>query len=285
MRRKTRLRSILSVLFPFFLPLAVVTTWIVTQSRGQLNDPVQILASIDPSGDGTAYLSTILPDGARALWTCTSGTFVESGADSAWGRSVTWRAAPGFTDSVTVRVTTPTASDSITFLPVIREVTPSITVSSAYHLAILDRSRSVSLPAGSYSISVKDEGLAGYDGLTVLISHSPGGSRRGWVVFPGDTLEMDLPLGAVFEAVALDRLEDALDNSGAILIRFDRTGAPLWESPADDPPAVEPDDPPVVEPDDPPETEPVTHEPPPEEPIIDEPRDSLPQAPPLPEPL
>jgi hypothetical protein len=234
MRRKGSFRRTLSVVFPFFLPLAVLATWIVTQSMGQLNDPVQILASIDPSGDGTAYLSTILPDGAQALWRCSSGTFLESGENSAHGRSVTWRASPGFTDSVTVWVSTPTASDSVSFLPVIREVTPSITVSSAYHLAILERSRSVSLPAGRYTIVAIDEGLSGYDGLTVLISHSPGSPRQGWILFPGDTLEMDLPLGAVFEAVGLDRLEDALDNSGAILIRFDRVGGPVTEPLAPD---------------------------------------------------
>lgn len=213
--------------YPFLLPLAALATWIVTQSNGQVNDPVQILASIDPSGDGTAYLSTIIPDGAQALWECSSGTFAESGENTATGRSVTWRADPGFSDSVTVRVITPSAADSIRFLPVIREVTPSITVSSAYHLAVLDRSRSVSLPAGSYAVTASDEGLSGYDGLTVLILNSPGGARRGWVLFPGDSLTVDLPLGADFEAVALDGLEGALDNSGAIMIRFLRLeGAP-----------------------------------------------------------
>jgi hypothetical protein len=220
MQKKGSLRRILSVGYPFLLPLAALATWIVTQTNGQVNDPVQILASIDPSGDGTAYLSTIIPDGAQALWECSSGTFAESGENTATGRSVTWRADPGFTDSVTVRVTTPSAADSISFLPVIREVAPTITVSSAYHLAILDRSRSVSLPAGTYAVTASDEGLSGYDGLTVLILNSPGGTRMGWVLFPGDSTTVDLPLGADFEAVALDGLESALDNSGAIMIRF-----------------------------------------------------------------
>lgn len=231
MKRKGSLARLLSVGFPFLLPLAVLVVWMVTQSRGQLNEPAHILASIDPSGDGTAYLSTILPDGAQAVWSCSSGTFLESGDQNARGRSVTWKASPGFTDSVTVRVNTPSASDSLRFLPAIRQVTPSITVSCAYHLAILDRSRSVSLPAGSYRILALDEGLSGYDGLTVLLNHTPGGVRQGWVLFPGDTLALDLPLGGHFEAVGLDRLEDALDNAGALLIRFDRVGGLLPEVP------------------------------------------------------
>lgn len=212
--------------FPFLLPLAVLATWIVTQSRGQVNDPVQILASIDPSGDGTAYLSTIVPDGSQAVWRCSSGSFLESGDQDALGRSVTWKAELGFADSVTVWMTTPTTADSISFLPIIQEVTPSITVSSAYNLAVLDRSRSVSIPAGSYTVVAADEGLIGYDGLTVLISHSPGGARQGWVMFPGDSLEVNLPLGAVFEAVGVDGLENALDNTGAVLLRFNREGGP-----------------------------------------------------------
>ncbi len=222
MKKNGAFRRALAVGYPFLLPLAALVVWIVTQSRGQINDPTPILASIDPSGNGTAYLSTVISDGAQAIWECSSGTFVESGENTASGRSVTWRADPGFSDSVTVWITTPSAADSISFLPVIREVTPSITVSSAYHLAILDRSRSVSLPAGSYTVTVLNEGLSGYDGLTVLILNSPGGTRRGWVVFPGDSLAVDLPLGADFEAVVMDDLEGALDNSGAIMIRFFR---------------------------------------------------------------
>jgi hypothetical protein len=232
MRRKSLFRKLVSVGFPFLLPMAVLATWIVTQSSGQVNDPVQILASIDPSGDGTAYLSTIVPDGTQAVWRCSSGTFLESGDQDATGRSVTWKAEPGFTDSVTVWMNSPSIADSISFLPVIREVTPSITVSSAYNLAVLDRSRSVSIPAGTYTVAAADEGLDGYDGLTVLVCHSPGGLRQGWVLFPGDTLEVNLPLGAVFEAVGVDDLESALDNTGAVLLRFNRDGGPVPGTPA-----------------------------------------------------
>lgn len=207
-------------MLPMLLPVGLLLAYLVRESLGQLNDPVQILASIDPSGDGTAYLSTILPDGAQARWTCSSGRFTDTDSTVAFGRSVTWQASPGFLDSVTVVVETPSAMDSVRFLPVILEVTPTITVSSAYHLAILERTRSLSLPAGSYTVTVEDDGLSGYDGLTVLIGHFPGGARDAWPLFPGDTMSIDLPLGAEFEAVALDHLEAALDNSGSIFIRF-----------------------------------------------------------------
>ena len=220
MAKKGNLKQLLPVLLPILLPVVLLLAYLVRESLGQLNDPVQILASIDPSGDGTAYLSTILPDGAQARWTCSSGRFTDSDSTVAFGRSVTWQASPGFIDSVTVTVQTPSAMDSVTFLPVILEVTPTITVSSAYHLAILERTRSLSLPAGSYTITVEDDGLTGYDGLTVLIGHFPGDVRDAWSLFPGDSMVIDLPLGAEFEAVALDNLEDALDNSGSIFIRF-----------------------------------------------------------------
>lgn len=219
------------MVLPILLPVLLLLAYVVRESLGQLNDPVQILASIDPSGDGTAYLSTILPDGAQARWTCSSGMFTETDSTVAWGRSVTWQASPGYIDSVTVVVVTPSATDSVRFLPVILEVTPTITVSSAYHLAILERTRSLSLPAGSYVITVEDDGLTGYDGLTVLIGHFPGGVRDAWPLFPGDTLSMELPLGAEFEAVALDHLENALDNSGSIFIRFlrDEESSPRFQ--------------------------------------------------------
>lgn len=222
MARKGKLKQLLPVLLPILLPVTLLLVYLVRESLGQLNDPVQILASIDPSGDGTAYLSTILPDGAQARWTCSSGRFTDTDSTVAFGRSVTWQASPGFIDSVTVVVSTPSAIDSIRFLPVILEVTPTITVSSAYHLAILERTRSLSLPAGTYAITVDDDGLTGYDGLTVLIGHFPGGVREAWPLFPGDSMAIELPLGAEFEAVALDNLEGALDNSGSIFIRFIR---------------------------------------------------------------
>jgi hypothetical protein len=222
MARKGKLKALLPVLLPLLLPVTLLLVYLARESLGQINDPVQILASIDPSGNGTAYLSTILPDGAQAIWTCSSGKFTDSDSTVAWGRSVTWQASPGFMDSVTVVVTTPSSADSIRFLPVILEVTPTITVSSAYHLAILERTRSLSLSAGSYSVTVEQENLSGYDGLTVLIAHYPGSYRAAWTLFPGDSLIIDLPLGAEFEAVALDNLNSALDNSGYIFIRFIR---------------------------------------------------------------
>ncbi len=220
MARKGKLKQLLPVLLPIMLPLGLLLTYLVRESLGQLNDPVQILASIDPSGDGTAYLSTILPDGAQAQWTCSSGRFTSTDSTIAYGRSVTWQASPGFIDSVTVVVVTPSATDSVRFLPVILEVTPTITVSSAYHLAILERTRSLSLPAGIYTVTVEADELTGYDGLTILIGHFPGGIREAWPLFPGDSMTVELPLGAEFEAVALDNLEGALDNSGSIFIRF-----------------------------------------------------------------
>jgi len=229
MARKGKIKQLIPVILPILLPVALLLTYLVRESLGQLNDPVQILASIDPSGDGTAYLSTILPDGAQARWTCSSGRFTDTDSTVAFGRSVTWKASPGYIDSVTVVVSTPTATDSVRFLPVILEVTPTITVSSAYHLAILERSRSLSLPAGTYLITVDDDGLINYDGLTVLIGHFPGGIRDAWTLFPGDTMTVELPLGAEFEAVAMDNLQNALDNSGSIFIRFlsDDSAAPL----------------------------------------------------------
>ncbi|MCD6587150.1 MAG: hypothetical protein J7K88_01225 [Candidatus Fermentibacteraceae bacterium] len=222
MARKGKFKQLLPVLLPILLPVALLLTYLVRESLGQLNDPVQILASIDPSGDGTAYLSTILPDGAQAVWTCSSGEFTSTSSTEAYGRSVTWQAAPGYLDSVTVVVVTPSATDTVRFLPVILEVTPTITVSSAYHLAILERSRFLSLPAGSYTIIVEGDNLQNYDGLTILIGHFPGSVRDAWTLFPGDTMSIDLPLGAEFEAVGLDNLEGALDNVGSVFIRFIR---------------------------------------------------------------
>ena len=220
MARNGKIKQLLPILLPILLPVALLLTYLVRESLGQLNDPVQILASIDPSGDGTAYLSTILPDGAQAVWTCSSGRFTDTDSSEGFGRSVTWQASPGYLDSVTVVVVTPSATDTVRFLPVILEVTPTITVSSAYHLAILERSRFLSLPAGSYTIIVENDNLSDYDGLTILIGHFPGNVRDAWTLFPGDTMSIDLPLGAEFEAVGLDNLESALDNTGSIFIRF-----------------------------------------------------------------
>ncbi|MCD4706744.1 MAG: hypothetical protein K8S62_03300 [Candidatus Sabulitectum sp.] len=220
MAKKGKIKQLLPVILPILLPVALLLIYLVKESLGQINDPVQILASIDPSGDGTAYLSTILPDGAQAVWTCSSGRFTGTNSSEGYGRSVTWQASPGYMDSVTVVVVTPSGTDSVRFLPVILEVTPTITVSSAYHLAILERSRSLSLPAGRYTIIAEGDNLLNYDGLTILIGHFPGNVRNAWPLFPGDTMTIDLPLGAEFEAVGLDNLEGALDNTGSIFIRF-----------------------------------------------------------------
>jgi len=217
MRRKL---SNLTLAIPFLLPIVVLGIWLVTQSIGQMNDPQQIVASIDVTGAGITYLSTIMPDGSEAIWTCTSGTFLETGESRAPGRNVTWQSDPGFEDSVTVIVTSPTSADSITFLPVIKELTPMLSMSAAYHLAILERSRDISLPPGRFIAIATADNLIGYDGLTVIIVRHPGGKRDAWAVFPGDTLHLELPLGAEIEAVCLDRLEDALDNSGGVIVRF-----------------------------------------------------------------
>lgn len=220
-RRRKGKYSTLSLVIPFLLPIAVLGIWIVTQSLGQMNNPQQIVASIDASGTGTTYLSTIMTDGNEAEWTCSSGRFIGTGETKAWGRSVTWQADPGFMDSVTVAVTSPTSCDSIKFLPIIPELTPTLTVSAAFHLAILDRSRDLSLPPGRYTAIIEADNLTCYDGLTVLIIRYPGGIRDACTVFPGDTLCFEFPLGAEIEAAGLDRLEDALNNCGGVIIRFE----------------------------------------------------------------
>jgi hypothetical protein len=225
MARRGRLRTALSVGLPFILPVAVLLAWMIGQCNGQHNEPQQIVASVDSTGSGTTYLSTIMPDGVEAEWTCTAGSFRETGGTTAWGRSVTWLPDEGLEDSVTVVVATPSARDSIRFLPVVREMTPSITMSASYHLATIDRARRLSLPAGSYSVSAASEDLAGYDGLTVLIVHRPGENRDARVVFPGDSLSMELPLGAEVSAVGLEETENALDNSGSVMLTFDRIGS------------------------------------------------------------
>jgi len=222
MARRSRIRTALSVGLPFVLPVAVLLAWMIGQCSGQHNESQQIVASVDSTGSGTTYLSTVMLDGVEAEWTCTAGSFRETGGTSAWGRSVTWLPEEGLEDSVTVVVSTPSASDSIRFLPVVREMTPSITMSASYHLATIDRARRLSLPAGSYSVTASSEGLSGYDGLTVLIVHRPGESRDARVVFPGDSLSLDLPLGAEVGAVGLEDTEDALDNSGSVMVSFDR---------------------------------------------------------------
>jgi len=84
----------------------------------------------------------------------------------------------------------------------------------------MDRARDISLPAGRYTVLVQDDNLSGYDGLVVLVVHSPNEGRWAAAALPGDTLTFDLPLGARVEALGLDHTEDALDNGGSVLITF-----------------------------------------------------------------
>lgn len=210
----------LSILMPFVIPLAALGIWLISECSGQQAENAGIVASIDASGSGTTYLSTVLADGGMASWTCSAGRFTETGEPSATGRSVTWTPDPGFADSVTIVVATPTAADSIRFLPFIPVVTPSLTVSAAYHLAVMDRARDIHLNSGAYLITVEDDNLSGYDGVTVLVVHEPGQPRRAYGASPGDTLRVDLPLGGRIEAVGLDHTENALDNGGSVLVTF-----------------------------------------------------------------
>lgn len=223
MRRRTalRLRSVVAIALPFVIPILALGIWMVSESTGQDLDDSGIVASIDASGSGTTYLSTLLPDGPSAVWTCSAGRFAESDEPTAGGRSVTWHPDPGFADSVTIVVTTPSAVDSVRFLPFIPQLTPSITVSAAYHLGVMDRARDISLPSGSYRVLVEDDNLSEYDGLVVLVVHRPGEGRWAAAALPGDTLMLDLPLGAQVEALGLDHTEDALDNGGSVLITFE----------------------------------------------------------------
>lgn len=223
MRRRTalRLRSVVAIALPFVIPILALGIWMVSESTGQDLDDSGIVASIDASGSGTTYLSTLLPDGPSAVWTCSAGRFAESDEPTAGGRSVTWHPDPGFADSVTIVVTTPSAVDSVRFLPFIPQLTPSITVSAAYHLGVMDRARDISLPSGSYRVLIEDDNLSEYDGLVVLVVHRPGEGRWAAAALPGDTLMLDLPLGAQVEALGLDHTEDALDNGGSVLITFE----------------------------------------------------------------
>jgi hypothetical protein len=207
-------------MIPLALPVLVMVLWVSSQVTGQMNQPTQIVASMSSDGSGRTYLSTVLQDGAQAVWTCNIGTFLETDSRTAWGRSVTWMPDEGLADSVTVSMTTPSATDSISFLPVIPSILPTITVSPSYHLAILDQSRRLSLRAGNYRAILDEQGMEGYDGLILLVCHIPGVGRTGHTAFPGDTLEFSFPLGAEVEAVAMEDMEGALDNRGTIVITF-----------------------------------------------------------------
>jgi hypothetical protein len=238
MTRRGRIRTALSVLLPFVLPVAVLVGWMIGQCSGQHNEPQQIVASVDSTGSGTTYLSTIMPDGVEAEWTCTAGAFRETGGATAWGRSVTWVPDPDLEDSVTIVVTTPSATDSVRFLPAIREVIPAITMSASYHLATVDRARNLSLPAGTYLVRASSENLVGYDGLTVLLMDRPEEPRDARVVFPGDSLRLSFPLGAEISAVALEETESALDNEGSVIVTFESVEAASSEPPVQPAPAA-----------------------------------------------
>ncbi len=240
MARRGRLRTALSVILPFVLPVAVLLAWMIGQCSGQHNESQQIVASVDSTGTGTTYLSTIMPDGVEAEWTCTAGTFRETEGGTAWGRSVTWEPDPDLEDSVTIVVTTPSARDSVRFLPAVREITPAITMSASYHLATIDRARGLSLPAGTYHVTASSENLLGYDGLTVLLVHRPGVPRDARVVFPGDSLRLSFPLGGEVSAVALEQTESALDNAGSVIITFENLGESA-EPPVETAPATDQD--------------------------------------------
>jgi hypothetical protein len=222
MPRKRQILTVLSVLLPFLLPVAALVVWLAGEVFGQAAETGNIIASIDASGSGTTYLSTLLPDGNLATWTCSAGTFFETSEPQASGRSVTWRPDPGFADSVTIVVSAPSATDSVRFLPFIPSLTPSITVSAAYHLATMDRARGISLSAGDYMALVTDDNLSGYDGTVVLVARQPDQGRMASALAPGDTLLLSFPLGAEIEAFCIDHTGDALDNGGSVLITFQR---------------------------------------------------------------
>ena len=209
------------MVLPFALPALVLTVWLTGQCGGEETEPLHILASIDPDGGHTTVFSTIITDGNEAVWTCSAGAFLETGDSRATGRTVTWQPETEQEDSVVVIITTPTVSDTVKFLPSIPDMTPMLTVSAAYHLALLERSRTLQLPPGNYMVVAEGEGLRNYDGLTVLIVESPEVPRSAFGILPGDTAEVSLPLGGVVTATGLDTMEGALDNAGTVHITFE----------------------------------------------------------------
>ena len=211
----------LSLALPFVLPLGVLAVWLVSQCQGVEDNQLHIIATMNLEGGRTTTFSTILPDGDQAVWECSHGAFIETGDISAAGRSVTWQPSPGLEDSVSVVITTPTVSDTVKFLPVIPDIVPSVTVSAAYHLSILERSRSIQIAPGIYRAVSTGDALQGYDGLVILVVRSPGENRRAWGMLPGDTLLLQMPLGGTVQASGLDNMEDAMDNEGNIRIVFE----------------------------------------------------------------
>lgn len=220
--RARKLRRALSLFLPFALPAGVLFFWFTTQCQSQNeNNPLHIVASMDPDGGRTTTFSTILPDGNQAVWECSHGAFMETGDIIASGRTVTWQPYPGLEDSVSIVITTPSVSDTVRFLPVIPEMIPAINVSAAYHLAILERARSIQMAPGNYWVTSRADALRGYDGLVVLIVHTQQYHREAFGMLPGDTVILTLPLGGVVAACGLDYMEDAMDNSGSIQVVFE----------------------------------------------------------------
>lgn len=220
-KRRKRYLKLLSLILPFALPAAVFVIWLASQCNGQEQNPLHIVASMNLEGGRTTNFSTILPDGNEAVWECSHGKFIETGDVVAMGRSVTWQPYPGLIDSVSIIITTPTVSDTVRFLPVIPDVVPSVTVSAAYHLCILERARSIQMAPGIYRAISTGDALRGYDGLVILIVKTRGEYREAYGMNPGDTLIVSLPLGGIIQATGIDCMEDAMDNEGNIQIIFE----------------------------------------------------------------
>jgi hypothetical protein len=231
-KRTKRLLKALSLILPFVLPAGVFVLWLSDQCRGQDGDPLHIVASMDPDGGRTTTFSTILTDGNEAVWECSDGTFIETGNVTASGRTVTWQPRPGLEDSVQIVITTTAISDTVRFLPVIPDIIPSLTVSAAYHLAILERARSIQMAPGIYRAISMPDALREYDGLVVLIVKTQqDNNRKAFCMLPGDTVEIFLPLGGTVQAAGLDEMEDAIDNSGNVQIIFETLSEPSKEPP------------------------------------------------------
>ncbi|MCD4776236.1 MAG: hypothetical protein K8S15_09340 [Candidatus Aegiribacteria sp.] len=220
-RHKNKYLKFLGLVLPFILPAGVFVLWFSSQCDGQEQNQLHIVASMNLEGGRTTTFSTIRSDGNEAVWECSKGTFIETGDITADGRSVTWQPTPGLEDSVSIIITTPTVSDTIRFLPVIPDVVPSVTVSAAYHLAILERARSIQMAPGIYRAISRGDALRGYDGLVILIVTSMGKYREAYGMLPGDTLMLTLPLGGRIQATGLDNMEDAMNNEGNIQIVFE----------------------------------------------------------------
>ncbi len=220
-RRKNRYLQFLSLVLPFALPVTVFVFWLSSQCDGQEENPLHIVASMNLEGGRTTSFSTILPDGDQAVWECSHGKFIETGDNVASGRNVTWQPSTGLTDSVSIVITTPTVSDTVRFLPVIPDVVPSVTVSAAYHLSMLERARSIQIAPGMYRAVSRGDDLSGYDGLVLLIVKTAGHHREAYGMLPGDTLMLVLPLGGIVQATGLDNMENAMDNEGNIQIVFE----------------------------------------------------------------